>query len=794
MQKFIDDEIEHKESDIEKIQTKPNMYISYLGRKGTLHLAKELINNAIDECINPNSPGDEIDIYVDETENSVMVSDNGRGFPFDKMEIACTKLQAGSKFYREGVGGTAGENGVGLTAVNALGEYFEIISRRYGETASIKFEKGELVQPLKVKKTGSDKHGTTVKFKPNPYFMDIDQEDCQIPTEELMKWLGHIIALVPPKIKITLSVNRKGKESSINKKYQNKDGLYSVCKKLVKKPALDPIHFMKSMKFVEKTKNQEFDRFIGLEVAFTLSSTPNTEMVAESFCNFVHTVEHGVHVDAVRTGIVQYLTKAARDSLSEREAKKIDIVNHDVINSLVLAVYLSTNMQPHFASQTKEKATNPAFFKPLRDMTYRSLEEHFKKNPKDLKKLVDVVKANAKARIEATKVRNSVIRGETTSLDEHEISNFYPANNRGRNSYRELFIIEGESASGTADQARFNDFQALFALRGVPLNAFGLKLDRVLDNEEFKNLVRVLGCNIGEKFNENDCRYKKIIIMTDSDVDGYRIFSLVCAFFLVHLPELVKKGYLYKAVAPLYRIKDKKKKFVRNKQEYIEVFERRIGDNVRLIDPKTGVVMKDAQLQEFLLRNREYLDELHRVSSHYGIHREIIEFIAIHSGSDNFEKKFKKKFPELTIDSEGVLSGIYEGRYQILTMDKLFTKRLEALKDLIFNVNEGKVYYLVHEKNGNEYIDRGIMSIGGFLSLCQKFQPEIDTRFKGLGELDADELMETTLDPNNRILIKLTVEDMEREMEKFRILHGDSADERKMLMEHYKISRENLDN
>ncbi len=795
IEKFIDDNIDHKEDDIEKIQTKPNMYISYLGHKGALHLAKEVINNMIDECINANSPGDNIHIYLDEVENTLMVSDNGRGIPFDKMEIVCTKIQAGSKFTREGSGGSsAGENGVGLTAVNALSSYFEIKSDRYGEKASIKFENGKLTQPVTVKKSKSENHGTTTIFKPNPFYMDMADDKCELFSNLITDWLDLIIYLVPDNIKINFQAAKRGRESVVNKKYRNKNGLYDLMKKLSKKPLLDPVHFINSMRIAEFDKGKEIERFVGLEVAFTFNSSSH-EMEVESFCNFVHTVDHGVHVDAVRNALTTFISKHTRESLSEKESKKIEIIPQDVTNGLQLAVYLSSQLNPHFSGQTKEKVSNKALFKPLREIAYSELTEWAKRNPKELKKVISFVKTNAKARIEATKARNSVVKAATTSLDEHRIKKFTPALARGKNDYRELFLCEGDSAQGLLDQRRFNQFQASFGFRGVPLNAHKKKITDVLQNVEFRNLVSLLKTGIGDKFDIKKLWYKKIIILTDSDIDGLNISSLICAFFLTHMPEIVKEGYLYRAIGPLYKIKDKKRPFILSKREYIEVFEERIGDKIKLVDTETGSVLKNKEFKEVLLNGREYLEELQIQVNNFQVHRDLIEFIIINFKEDKFPKLLNKTFPEITIDKDHHISGVYEGRYQTVALNKQFFKKTVHLIEIASRFKS--MYYQVFEKSSDKndkYEERGILSIGKFMALCNKFQPEIINRFKGLGELDAIDLRKTTLDPNNRILIQLTLDDLEKELEKFNIIHGNADAERKKLMAHFKISREDLDN
>jgi DNA gyrase subunit B len=800
--KFKDDKIVHIVSDIAKIQETAQMYIGYSGSRGAFHLGKEGANNAIDECINPESPGNEVHIYLDEAENELTVSDNGRGIPFDDLMIVCTKLQSSGKFKRKGVGNTAGQNGVGITAENALSESFEIISHRYGEKASIKFEQGLLVQDIKIVKDKSDKHGTTVKFKPSKIFLG---EECNFNADDIAAWLEDVISMVPDRITIIFTVTRKGKESVATKKFRNKNGMYTVCKRLIEKPALDPIHFLRDMKATEiiQVRNDEtgefepteIQRFIGLEVAFTYDSTHTTELKMKSFCNFVVTVDHGEHANGVRTGMLNYFAKQTRESLSEKDSKIIDIIPNDVTNGLGICLYLATDMTPEFGGQAKEKLNSTAFFRPLREMTYRALEEHFKKNQKDLKKIIDYIKANARARLASNKERNSVLRGETNNLGEHEIKFFCPANNKGRNDYREMFIVEGESAFGPTKRGRFSaDFQAVFGVRGYGLNAFGKTSDIVLENRELRDLVTVIKCNIGARFDLSKVNYKKIIIMTDGDADGFFIFSLLCAFFAYHLPQVVTSGLLYKAVAPLYQTTDKKKKFVLDKVRYIQLFEERIGDNIRLIDPENNRVMKDKAFQEFLMTNRDYVEELQRAAGHYAISPDLMEFIAIHSEEIGFRNTLKTKYPELDIDDDNILSGIHEGRYQILNLDKLMHDRINGLKHLIFDGNGGKIYYIMHEKTGKEYVDRGIRTIGDILTQCLKFKPAIVKRFKGLGELNHDQLRDTTLDPNNRLLIQLTMDDIEKTLQQFQVLHGPTSEERKEFLSNYKLNREDLDN
>lgn len=521
--KFIEEKMVSITEDLDKIRTKPLVYISYIGKQGALHLSKELLNNCIDECINPHSPGRNIFVELDARTNKMTAIDDGRGFPFDSMIDACTVIHSSTKFIRATGGGSAGENGVGITATNALSEFFEIDVHKLGERSTITFKDGKLVKntgviPCDDKK----KHGSKVSFIPSPKYLG----DCEIEHESFLAWLEDIQHLLDQSITIDyVYIDKEGKKSKF--KLKNVNGLYDMCKELEPSLLCDPIHIKDSVKFKEKVRDvesgnmEEKDRFLGLEVAFTYKkpSTGRTidEPVIKSFCNFVHTIRNGTHADAVRNTVAQFLVRATREIMSKKELEKYDITSQDALFGLVLTLAVTTDSNPGFTNQTKENITNPGMYKVYSDLTRLMLVDYFKTRPKELKKLCDYVKTNAKARYEATKARGAVIRRDTDKLSELGIKGYKPANDKSKKGYREIFLCEGDSVGGNAEKARDKMVQALFLFRGVPYNTFNKKAYEALANEEFKNLTSVLRCGIGDRFDLSKLYFDKIIIMTDAD-------------------------------------------------------------------------------------------------------------------------------------------------------------------------------------------------------------------------------------------------------------------------------------
>lgn len=520
--KFIEEEMQVMENDLDKIRTAPLMYISRLGSLGATHLAKELINNNIDECMNPNSPAENIYLYLNEDENLFTAEDDGRGLPFENMYGACTKIQSSTKFNKLNNQKSAGVHGAGLKCTNALSKYFKLEVYKLGEHAAVEFKNGVPIQEGTVTKCkDKERHGTIVTFIPDEKYMG----ECQMKSEDLLNWLNNIKHFLDKNITIELEIEKKGKVTRYVFQ-RSKNGLGDLVAEMSPKNHTNIFRGSGTAKVEEdiriiipggKVENRTMLRDVDLEFAFALNAD-NLEMKTRSFCNFVHTVDEGDHTSAVVTAICEYLSRKTREALTEKEKEKFSILYNDITNSLVVGLSVSTSMDCGFTSQTKEKIENSKFTKPLKDIVKSQMDKFFEDNPKELKTYTNVIKANAKARYEATKARQTVIKREVTPLSEHLIPNYFPANKKGKKDYRELFIFEGLSVKGNGTKARDAEYQAMYTMRGVPGEAYTMASNDVYNgNETFKNLTRAINAGIGDSFDVSKCRFDKVIITSDGD-------------------------------------------------------------------------------------------------------------------------------------------------------------------------------------------------------------------------------------------------------------------------------------
>ena len=800
---YIDDKIVHIDDDIEKIRTKPGMYMSYVGSKGTLHMAKEVIQNSIDECINDKSPADKIKITYDADSKILSVEDNGRGIPPDSMEISCTKINAGSKMTRSSGGATSGENGCGLTCVNAMSNMFAMTVYRddYGKQYNLEFSEGRL-KSNNTCNDKSDRHGTLISFAPSVTGLGSKNE---LPWSELVKWTESISYLINEKMKTSMTLIKNGK---VKEEFTFKSKKFSdLIKDRVNKDKMmtDVVSLHSSKKLKEKLLEKTYDRDVSIDVAFCYAAD---DPYIDTYCNFVNTIDNGSHFDGVKDAICRYLQKTTKDSMSDKEKLKMDIVWNDIMDGLSIAVNLKSTLSVGFTGQTKQKIDKQEIFDICKELTASALSKYFDSNKPELLRIVKIVRTNAKARLEMNKVKTAVIKENSDIWKEHRMSNYIPANNRGK-QYKELFIIEGESAKGSAANGRDPDTQALYAMRGVSANAFKRDLSGILNNDLFKDLVKILKCNIGEKFDIDKLNFSKIIIATDADIDGFGIRSIVAAFFFRFMPEIIENGLLYVVIPPLYEIDSSTNKFVVDKRDYVSRFIKNIVDIYSITINMTGQKLDKSRLSEFIYDTKDYIQDLSELSDHFRVNRHLIELLGYHAvmmsgwGIPDYEKadqlfeshqatflvELQKVFPEVGY-SNGYVRGIIDGRMQSIELNPRFFRRLAHIYPIYMNYG-----LFVSVKSGDDNVRD--MTISDFLTMTSKYRPKIITRFKGLGENDPEDLWDTTLNPNNRSLIQLRTDDYDRDMDMFHIMHSPLpkyAALRKNMMANYQIDRDDLDN
>lgn len=517
MAKFVDDKYKHLVSDVEKMRSKFMMYISYSGTLAAKSIVLEILYNSIDECTNPRSPADTIRIEFDEKADRIMISDNGRGIPSDEMETVLMTLNSGSNIDSGAKSSmkisTLGRNGIGTLAFTALSETMEIYSYRGGTENICKhmiYQEGKKVFD-EVTPCNPKKHGLVVYSKPSK----ILGKNTKIVWEHIHDELINLQFLNKKKIKMSSSyLNKDGvvvEEKYMTQPFENiishKNGKSNlISNKMLINITGDDIP--------EEIGGQTFKRFLNMDIAFayTSSATP----YIDSFCNSNNTIDNGSHLDGAIEGISRFFQAATKHTLTEKEKEKLDIKWDDVKTGLSVVVNLGTNFENMFTSQTKHKVSNADLLKIIKDSTIDSLTKYFDKYPDQLKELTNIIKMNAKIRREGDKVRNAVIKETMTNWSSYKMENFDPCTNKGK-SYKEIYIVEGKSAKGLLKQARDPVFQALFAIRGVSANVFKMDTDKILNNVEFRDLIKVMGCNIGAKFDLSKLQYDKIIIASDAD-------------------------------------------------------------------------------------------------------------------------------------------------------------------------------------------------------------------------------------------------------------------------------------
>ncbi len=542
---------------LEPVRKRPGMYIGSTDERGLQELLKEIIDNSVDEAI----AGYAHNVYTTLTKDGyAAISDDGRGIPTDMhssgvsaLEIAMTKLHAGGKFEETAYQASGGLHGVGASAVNALSRHFQVIVKRNGKYYTQEYKIGNPLYPVKViseaeaKKILNPAHthlltsqsGTYTSFTPDPIIFKKSVEF------EFKKIKGRVRerAYLVPKLYMHLNDDKTGEISN----FYFESGIKSLVAHLNthKKPLHDVVYM--------EGKYQENDLTIHAEVAFQYNDSFNENIL--TFANVIHTYDGGTHLTGFRTA----LTKVIKDYLFKKGGK-IELTGEDLKEGLTAVVFVKMpSSEIQFESQTKSKLNNMEAQSAVYAIVKEKLEAYLEEHPSEAKRMLEKAELAAKARMAARAARDAVVRkgvleGTTLPGKLADCQEKDP-------SLCEIYIVEGDSAGGSAKQGRDRRFQAIFPLRGKILNTERARLDKIIAFEELKNLIIALGTGVGETYNAERLRYHRIILMNDADVDGEHITTLALTFFFRHMPEIIAGGFLYIAMPPLYRIEADKKEY-----------------------------------------------------------------------------------------------------------------------------------------------------------------------------------------------------------------------------------------
>ena len=796
-------------SDLEHVRERPSMYIGDTTQRGLHHMVYEVVDNSIDEAMAGYAHQVSVTIHSD---NSVTVEDDGRGIPveehtdlgFSTLQGVMTVLKFGGKFQKGAYQTSGGLHGVGVTVVNFLSEWCEVEVRRGGHVYQQEYERG--IPVAEVRRLGTtDKVGTKTIFKPDPTIFS----NTKFIYNTLHRRLQEL-AFLNRGVKIVFRDERTGDGDT----FQYERGIVEFVEYLNR--ASEPIH----PDIINIAGEYEG---VGLEIAMQYSSE-FTENV-HSYVNNINTTEGGTHVSGFRAALTRTLNNYGK---KENLFKDLNVIGDDFREGLTAVISLRVP-EPQFEGQTKTKLGNGEIEGIVTSAVGEYLSKYLEENPKSARVIVQKAQLAAEARESARKARE-IVRERKGALAGHGL----PGKLRDCTSREvdkcELYLVEGDSAGGSAEGGRLREFQAILPLRGKIINAYKSREDKVLANEEVRSMISAIGAGIGAEADISKRRYGKIVIMTDADVDGSHIRTLLLCFFYRQMYELVSKGHIYVAQPPLFRVKNKKDTYYVQTEEEMKAQLLDLGLRDSVLDAGDGRLIEGVQMADLarsLAAMEDSLVALERrgislrahalrqdpVSLKLPIYHVFIgtqeHWFTTRDELDAFRASQEERTGgELAVADTEAEHPSAEGNGQpvhTLTIVELHEVRTinNALMDLA-KMGFSLADLIPEDRTGTEeprfQLRRGEHATG--LEDMRGLLPAIRaagekglsiTRFKGLGEMNAEELRDTTLDPNNRTLCKVTMADAGAADELFRILMGDKVEPRREFIEKHALEVRNLD-
>jgi DNA gyrase subunit B len=786
------------------VRKRPAMYIGDTGTRGLHHLVYEAVDNSIDEALAGHCTKIVVIVHVD---NSVSVIDDGRGIPVGRhpkfknksaLEIVMTTLHAGGKFDNSSYKVSGGLHGVGISCVNALSEYCEVEVKVDDKIHFMSFKRGVPVGPIE-ERGRTRGTGTRVTFRPDP---EIFEETVFI-GETLLGRLREL-AFLNKEVKIIFE-DERSEDEPITMQY--KGGISEFVSYLNRNK--EPLH-RKPIAFVAERDGVQCE--VGMQ--YTTSYTESTL----SFANNINTHEGGTHLSGFKAALTKALNEyAKRNNMLKKLGGQLS--GEDCREGLTSIVSVRVP-NPQFEGQTKMKLGNSDVHGIVNSLVYEGLCTFFEENPSMANRIINKASEAARARDAARRARDLTRR--KSALDGASLPGKLADCSEKDPARCELFIVEGDSAGGSAKQGRDRRYQAILPLRGKILNVEKARVDRMLKNNEIRTIITALGVGFGaDDFNLGNLRYHKIIIMTDADVDGAHIRTLLLTFFFRQMPDLIRRGHLFIAQPPLYQIrKGKKSRYINTEEERERFFYETVLESYRVTSSNGAPSSEDIPLRA-LMRGMTAVQErermLHRLERVYGVPRDAV----LRALSLPKEKSLDPS--KLTLEDKAFLFGeqagnlIHAKQLQLSIMEDAEVDefglpprvvRQEGQIDLSFLESHefsvlqdhtdpleavGNPPYIVLDQSGAEMLRTDDLMVLRDYLLEMGGKGLHVQRYKGLGEMNPDQLLETTMDPAKRTLLQVNADDEVAADDMFVTLMGDLVAPRKEFIERHALDVRNLD-
>ncbi|MBI4687457.1 MAG: DNA topoisomerase (ATP-hydrolyzing) subunit B [Nitrospirae bacterium] len=775
---------------LEAVRKRPAMYIGSTAVEGLHHLAYEVVDNSVDEALAGYC--DKIDVTI-HTEGSVTVIDNGRGIPTgphpedpegrSAAEIALTELHAGGKFESKAYKVSGGLHGVGVSVVNALSEWLDIEIKQNGQVWEQHFERGTPKGALTV--VGKTKsRGTKVTFKPDAEIFEVTEFNYDTLSQRLRE-----LAFLNKGLQVKLTDERSSEEEI----FLYSGGIVSFVEHLNKNKT--PLH----PKPIYVTKEKD-----GTSVEVALQYNDSYSETLYSFANNINTKEGGTHLVGFKAALTRTANNYATSSGIIKNVK--ESISGDDIREGLTAVISVKISDPQFEGQTKTKLGNSEVKGIVESLVNDALSTYFEQNPSVARKIIEKAILASRARDAARKARELTRR--KGALEDTGLPGKLADCAEKDPALSEIFIVEGDSAGGSAKQGRDRHDQAILPLKGKILNVEKARFDKMLSSDEIRILITALGTGIGkEDFDIAKTRYHKIIIMTDADVDGAHIRTLLLTFFFRQMPEVIEKGYLYIAQPPLFKVKrGRAEQYIQNENKLEDILLDLVVDDIEL--KADGKPLTGKPLIPFIKKLSKF-EKLIAWFSKRGADTDVLKYLLEldlnksvlkdKAEVSSLIKKLKAKFPELVEkieeDEEHQAYKIELKRKSLrLAIDDefLMSPDFRELHSLYSFIKElGKTPYNLKEKDTHKEF-RDSRELFEYILTAAKKGVFIQ-RYKGLGEMNPGQLWETTMDPNKRTLLQVSVEDLVKSDEIFTILMGDQVEPRKAFIEKHALEVRRLD-